>query len=78
MDNTNNGQNKQINPFIAGLTGAAIGTGIGILATKVMSDKKMRSQIMKTASGMKEKLAGSMDKTFHELRPAKKHTWACS
>lgn len=49
--------NKRINPLAAGVAGAVIGTGIGVAATKVLSDKKTRDMIMHTISSTGEKVA---------------------
>lgn len=46
---------QQINPVAAGLTGAIIGAGIAMIATKVMSDQKTRERIMDMAAGVREK-----------------------
>lgn len=45
----------------AGITGAIIGAGIAVAATKALSDKKTRDQIKKTAVQVKGKVARAID-----------------
>lgn len=45
------------NNAAAGITGAIIGAGIAVAATKALSDKKTRDQLKKTAVQVKGKVA---------------------
>lgn len=62
-----NGNNKQVNPLVAGLTGAAIGAGVAVLTTKILTDKNMRDKIMRAAAYIKDKVSGSMYKAGEEI-----------
>lgn len=44
----------------AGVTGAVIGAGVGAVATKVLSDKKVRDKVFHTVSSVKKKVMDSM------------------
>ncbi len=59
MDGTNQ---KQINPIMAGLTGAAVGAGAALLTSKILSDKKMREKIMETAANIRGAVAHTVRK----------------
>lgn len=54
MENTDKGLDmplgKHFNPVVAGLAGAAIGAGVAVVTSKVISNKKMRENLMQTVA----------------------------
>lgn len=59
MTDTNNG--KQINPMVAGVTGAVIGAGVAAVTTGVLSNKKTRDKVFHTVSSIRKKVMDSME-----------------
>lgn len=56
MANNNNGnqKNKKGMPIVAGVTGAVIGAGVAVAASKVLSNKKTREAVVKKAGEIKD------------------------
>lgn len=77
MANTNG---RQVNPVMAGLAGAALGAGVAILTSKILSDQRFRDKIMNTASGIGEKagrlfeskIEKPMERVSHEISRGRK------
>jgi hypothetical protein len=57
----NEQKGKKDKAAAAGITGAIIGAGIAVAATKALSDKKTRAQLKKTALTVKGKIEKVID-----------------
>lgn len=70
------GYKRQINPFVAGLTGVMIGAGVGAVTTKVLSDKKTRNKLMHMMSDARDRMmdyANKAKKAAQQTREVTEH-----
>lgn len=65
MDETSK---KGMNPLVSGMTGAVIGAGVAVVATKVLSDKKTRNQIKTTLFDIRDKVVSYAKKAGKQAR----------
>lgn len=65
---------NKVNPIVAGLTGAAIGAGVAVLTTKVLSDKKFRDRIMETASNVRGTVSRSIEMVGEQAKKIQRGT----
>lgn len=64
-------QKKGISPWATGLAGVVIGAGMGVAATRFLTDKKTRDMVMNAVSDVKDKIVSYS----HQIRrSAKKAT----
>ena len=64
--------NKTIDRISSGVTGAMIGAGVAIAATKVLSDKKTKAKVKKTLLQAKKQLTESVNLIKHGAKDAQK------
>lgn len=56
--NKKNEGNSNVNPVIAGVTGAIIGASVAVAGSVVLSDKKNRNKVVKVLQNVKEQAVG--------------------
>lgn len=58
---------------MAGVTGAVIGAGVAVAATKLMSDDKMRARVTDTMTHIKDQVLEAIDNQAQISRQVKKN-----
>lgn len=53
---------KPMNPVITGIAGMVVGAGLGAVATKIASDKKLRGRIKDTVTEVSHRISASVKK----------------